>query len=230
MTPSAKAAGGRRRRTRWTRETVIEKILEWHALYGEPPTAADWNPSLARWRAQEWRIERYRAGEWPAVNAAKRPFEGSFSAAVRAAGLEPHGPGPRRGAGASGRRPGVAPAGDGGGRAIAEADARVRAALDQADAARRDADHAHEQARAALAEVERLHTNGTHPEANGTGPDGRLTAARLAALRGDGPSGPAVLAAALRGLVRARAGGDRRALAHALAEVAEAAVRWRDRL
>ncbi|MCW3062951.1 MAG: hypothetical protein JWN32_123, partial [Solirubrobacterales bacterium] len=94
MTPSAKAAGGRGRRTRWTRETVIAKILEWNAAYGEPPTAADWNPSLARWRAQEWRIERYRAGEWPAVNAAKRPFGGSFSAAVRAAGLVPHGPGP----------------------------------------------------------------------------------------------------------------------------------------
>ena len=104
MTPSAKAAGGRRRRTRWTREAVIEKILEWNALYGEPPTAADWNPSLARWRAQEWRIERYQAGDWPAVNAAKRPFGGSFRTAVREAGLVPHGPGPRPGALARRRR------------------------------------------------------------------------------------------------------------------------------
>src|ERR1700742_5332174 len=95
MTPSAKAAGGRRR-TRWTRETVIEKIRDWNARYGEPPTAADWNPSLARWRAQEWRAERYYAGNWPSTNAAKRPFDGSFDAAVRAAGLEPHRSGPRR--------------------------------------------------------------------------------------------------------------------------------------
>src|SRR5215203_4812105 len=95
MPPSAKTAGGRRV-TRWTRELIIEKILEWNARYGEPPCSADWNPSLARWRAQEWRAERYRDGVWPSTNAAKRPFDGSFDAAVRAAGLQPHKPGPRR--------------------------------------------------------------------------------------------------------------------------------------
>ena len=101
MAPSAPTAGGRRAR-RWTRDTIIAKILEWDARYGEPPCSADWNPSLARWRAQDWRAERYRDGIWPSTNAAKRPFGGSFSAAVRAAGLEPHRPGPRR------RAPGVA--------------------------------------------------------------------------------------------------------------------------
>ena len=95
MHPSANTAGGRRV-TRWTRELIIEKIQEWDARYGEPPCSADWNPSLARWRAQEWRAERYREGVWPSTNAAKRPFGGSFDAAVRAAGLEPHRPGPRR--------------------------------------------------------------------------------------------------------------------------------------
>ena len=95
MTPSAQTAGGRRVR-RWTRELIIEKILEWEARYGESPCSADWNPSLARWRAQEWRAERYREGVWPSTNAAKRPFGGSFDAAVRAAGLEPRRPGPRR--------------------------------------------------------------------------------------------------------------------------------------
>ena len=95
MHPSANTAGGRRV-TRWTRETIIEKILEWNVRYGEPPCSADWNPSLARWRAQEWRVERYRDGIWPSTNAAKRPFDGSFDAAVRAAGLEPHRSGPRR--------------------------------------------------------------------------------------------------------------------------------------
>src|SRR5689334_8640519 len=95
MPPSASTAGGRRV-TRWTREAIIEHILEWDARYGEPPCSADWNPSLARWRAQEWRAERYRDGVWPSTNAAKRTFDGSFDAAVRAAGLEPHRPGPRR--------------------------------------------------------------------------------------------------------------------------------------
>src|SRR5688500_7465661 len=98
MTPTAQTAGGRRIR-RWTRELIIEKILEWEARYGEPPCSADWNPSLAKWRAQEWRAERYRDGTWPSTNAAKRPFGGSFDAAVRAAGLEPRRPGTKRAAG-----------------------------------------------------------------------------------------------------------------------------------
>src|ERR671929_2330526 len=107
MPPSASTAGGRRV-TRWTREAIIEHIRAWDAQYGEPPCSADWNPSLARWRAQEWRAERYREGTWPSTNAVKRPFGGSFDAAVRAAGLEPHRPGPRRRASGP-SRPDVAP-------------------------------------------------------------------------------------------------------------------------
>jgi hypothetical protein len=304
MHPSAKTAGGRRV-TRWTRELIIEKILEWEARYGEPPCSADWNPSLARWRAQEWRAERYRDGVWPSTNAAKRPFDGSFDAAVRAAGLEPHKPGPRRAAGSA--RPEVEPRRNGGspaargdsrngasaaardealleaqariaalerqllvaeGRAeraeakasearrrarrstdprarrervkvarrdartdalerveelIADAEARVRASDDQAQAAARDAADARAEADAAerrARELSALVADGQR----------RLTGSELAALRTDGPSGPAVLAAALKRLARARAAGDRGGQAAALAEIASAAVRWRDRL
>ena len=46
----------------WTRENVIEAIREWVDAYGEPPRAADWNPSSAKWTGQQWRVERYRAG------------------------------------------------------------------------------------------------------------------------------------------------------------------------
>ena len=219
MTPSAQTAGGRRV-TRWTRELIVAKILEWDARYGEPPCSADWNPSLARWRAQEWRAQRYRDGTWPSTNAAKRQFDGSFDAAVRAAGLEPHRPGPRRRA-AGAARPAIEQ------RApreveldlVADADARVRAADDQAAAAARDAREARHaaavwerRARALMAER------------------GRLTGGELAALRERGPAGPAVLAGALKRLARARAAGDRGGLATALGEVATAAVRWRDRL
>jgi hypothetical protein len=315
MTPSAQTAGGRRVR-RWTRELIIEKILEWEARYGEPPCSADWNPSLARWRAQEWRAERYREGVWPSTNAAKRPFGGSFDAAVRAAGLEPHRPGPRRAAGEA--RPAVEPrtaprAGDGDARrdgasfgvdgsrrdgardvaaaldrarraearteslerellvaegraeraeaksadarrrgrragdrrarervrvvrrdartdalermeaAIADADARVRASEDQVEAAVRDA----EEARRAAATAERRARELSALVANG---QRRLTAEELTALRAGGPSGPAVLAAALRRLAKARAAGDRAGLRAALGEIASAAVRWHDRL
>jgi hypothetical protein len=299
MTPSAQTAGGRRVR-RWTRETIIEKILEWEARYGEPPCSADWNPSLARWRAQEWRAERYREGIWPSTNAAKRPFGGSFDAAVRAAGLEPHRPGPKRAAGVAGpavepRREAIRPddlavaldrarraearaaalerellvaegraeraevktsdarrrarrASEQVGRArrarervrvvrrdartdalermeavIADADARVRASDDQAEAAARDAAEARDAAAAAERrprELSALVGDGQR----------RLTAEELSALRTDGPSGPAVLAAALRKLAKARAAGDRGGLRAALGEIASAAVRWHDRL
>ncbi|MCW3040780.1 MAG: hypothetical protein JWM31_2685, partial [Solirubrobacterales bacterium] len=85
----------------WDRDSIITAIQEWVARYGEPPRAADWNPSSARWSAQDWRIARYRAGRedgsaWPALNSAKRPFDGSLNAAVRAAGFAPARPGPRR--------------------------------------------------------------------------------------------------------------------------------------
>jgi hypothetical protein len=380
MTPSAQIAGGRRVR-RWSRETIITKIREWNDRYGEPPCSADWNPSLARWRAQEWRIERYRDGFWPSTNAAKRPFGGSFDAAVRAAGLEPHRPGPRRRAAGEARPDFVqrAPqepraigdalvdaearavlerklraaerrteraeqaardarrrarrASEREGRArrardrvqvaerrvreltserveelVADGEARVRAAVDQAEAAARevtDARRAQQRADARAAEAEaraelaeRLaaaaraalasdddsgrapaagdgsssHDDRARAPGNAArrapgraarraghgaawkaardaeeraaaaerrarelavlvcGQARRLSQAELDALRAGGPSGPAVLAAALKGLARARAGGNGPALDAALTELASAAIRWRDRL
>jgi hypothetical protein len=85
----------------WDRDSIINAIHEWVATYGEPPRAADWNPSSAKWAGQLWRVERYRAGRadgspWPALNAAKRPFDGSLNVAIRAAGFEPARPGPVR--------------------------------------------------------------------------------------------------------------------------------------
>jgi hypothetical protein len=310
MTPSAQIAGGRRIR-RWTRETIIEKILEWNDRYGEPPCSADWNPSLARWRAQEWRAERYRDGAWPSTNAAKRPFGGSFDAAIRAAGLAPHKPGPRRRAAGLVRpdveqRAPLAPrsvddqlrraaervhaaearaaslehaltrverraeraeaavgearrrarrAGEREGRArrardrvqvaareirgvaserveviVADGEARVRAAEDQAEAAGRDAIEARGAAQRAEARALAAEQRARELAALVCGEPRRLAPAELEALRAGGPSGPAVLAAALRELGRARAGGNGPALDAALAALASAAVRWRDRL
>jgi DNA repair exonuclease SbcCD ATPase subunit len=85
----------------WDRDSIIIAIQEWVATYGEPPRAADWNPSSAKWAGQLWRVERYRAGRadgspWPALNSAKRPFDGSLTAAIRAAGFAPAKPGPTR--------------------------------------------------------------------------------------------------------------------------------------
>ena len=89
------------RPARWTRDDITEAIIEWTALYGEPPRAADWNPSAARWSAASWRIARYRKGRpdgtpWPSLNRAKALFGGSLNAALEAAGFEPNKPGPKR--------------------------------------------------------------------------------------------------------------------------------------
>lgn len=89
------------RGTAWDRDSIIIAIREWVATYGEPPRAADWNPSSAKWSGQLWRVARYRAGRadgspWPALNSAKRPFGGSLNEAIRAAGFEPAKPGPKR--------------------------------------------------------------------------------------------------------------------------------------
>jgi len=350
MTPSAQIAGGRRV-PRWSREIIIEKIVEWNDRYGEPPCSADWNPSLARWRAQEWRVDRYREGFWPSTNAAKRPFGGSFDAAVRAAGLEPHRPGPRRRAAGEARpdlpqrepqlprsvddelpgadarvrdaearaaalerrlraserraqraeqtareaRRRARRASEREGRArrardrvqvaertvrelaaerveelLADGEARVRAAVDQAEAAARDVTEARlaqrsAEARAADAEVRaeaaerlaaaaraQLASDGTGAawKAAGDaeeraaaaerrarelavlvcGEARRLTPSELEALRDGGPSGPAVLAAALKQLAQARGNRNGPSLDAALTALASAAVRWRDRL
>src|ERR671921_241805 len=85
----------------WDRDSIIIAIQEWVATYGEPPRAADWNPSAAKWSGQTWRVARYRAGRadrspWPALNSAKLAFGGSLAGATRAAGFEPAKSGPRR--------------------------------------------------------------------------------------------------------------------------------------
>lgn len=69
-------------------EDVLDAIREWTGRYGEPPATADWSPSRARNAGQDWRAERYRAGDWPSVSTVVRRF-GTFGAAVRAAGLVP---------------------------------------------------------------------------------------------------------------------------------------------
>ena len=105
MAPATIAGAAPRARTGrgagWDRDSIIIAIREWVATYGEPPRAADWNPSSAKWAGQLWRVERYRDGRadgspWPALNSAKRPFGGSLNVAIRAAGFEPARPGPRR--------------------------------------------------------------------------------------------------------------------------------------
>lgn len=77
-------------RTVWTRSTVIAAIQEWALLYGEPPVAWHWNPTMARYRGHESYAVRFEAahGRWPWAETVRSVF-GSWNAAIAAAGFEP---------------------------------------------------------------------------------------------------------------------------------------------
>lgn len=69
-------------------EQVLVAIREWTARYGEPPTLADWDGVRARRLRQEWRVARYRSGDWPSLATVIYHY-GSLGAAIQAAGLSP---------------------------------------------------------------------------------------------------------------------------------------------
>ncbi len=287
MAPATRAGATSRAvraRAGWDRDSIVNAIQEWVATYGEPPRAADWNPSAAKWCGQLWRVARYRAGRadgspWPALNSAKRPFGGSLHEAVRAAGFELAKPGPKRRGDVDpeqASRAVISPEG----RAMIEAGlARAReaeraceraerlaarkpkvvraeatvntlraerrglkaerdrlvaatereAATELATATKRDE---REVARALEAERRAVAAERELREtvAAVKGERRRLTAAELAELRAARPAGPVVMAAALKALAKARAGGGPTELRAALTEVAQAAVTWRERI
>lgn len=64
----------------WSKEQVIEKIKEWAARYGVPPTSGQWHGT---------------GGKWPSAMTAAKRF-GTWNNAIRAAGFVPLAPGHRR--------------------------------------------------------------------------------------------------------------------------------------
>lgn len=106
MTPSATKARGGRQAT-WTRDTIIEALRRYAALYGPDFTAAAFSPSTAKWRDEpQETIDRYYDGDpdtgaaWPSLNAIKSHTGGSFNEARKLAGLPANKPGSKkRGAG-----------------------------------------------------------------------------------------------------------------------------------
>jgi hypothetical protein len=67
---------------------ILDAIRRWDDRYGEPPTVADWDPRRASRIDQQWRAERFHAGDWPAADTVRAAFR-TFNAAVEAAGLTP---------------------------------------------------------------------------------------------------------------------------------------------
>jgi hypothetical protein len=73
---------------RYDQGQIERAIREWTGRYGEPPAMSDWDVYRARRQGHEWRVERYREGDWPSTRTVCQHF-GNFNNAIRAAGLEP---------------------------------------------------------------------------------------------------------------------------------------------
>lgn len=76
---------------RWSKEIVVEKIREWAELYGEPPTATEWNPGYAKAKGRPELVVTFLADDWPHSSTVQRIW-GSWNKAIAAAGFEPMGP------------------------------------------------------------------------------------------------------------------------------------------
>lgn len=86
-----------KRRLKWEKAEVIEKIQQWVKDYGEIPAATDWNPSdcrrssyIATERARRWadRADRFSQGVYPWPRTVQDLF-GSWNNAIAAAGFTP---------------------------------------------------------------------------------------------------------------------------------------------
>jgi hypothetical protein len=68
---------------RWTRELVLEAMLEWRERYGRLPSSYDWSRTHAG-RRREDASQRLRAGHWASASAVSALF-GTWAAAREAA-------------------------------------------------------------------------------------------------------------------------------------------------
>jgi hypothetical protein len=64
---------------RWSRERVLEAMLDWEKRYGRLPSSYDWSRTHAR-RRDGGALERLNEGEWPSASVVGKLF-GSWLAA-----------------------------------------------------------------------------------------------------------------------------------------------------
>lgn len=72
----------------WTRERIIDCFRDYVDQYGQPPSARDWNPTMAKNDGRDDIAQRFYAdGCWPNVSTVQEVF-GSWSSGIRAAGFQ----------------------------------------------------------------------------------------------------------------------------------------------
>lgn len=73
----------------WKREAIIGAIRLFVQRYGDIPTAAEWNPPMARALGRDDFADRFeRDGDYPQANIVQTTF-GSWNAGIAAAGFTP---------------------------------------------------------------------------------------------------------------------------------------------
>ncbi len=60
---------------RWTRERVLEAMLEWRKRYGRLPSSCDWSRTHARRRGGQ-ALARLNEGKWPSASVVSKLFGG----------------------------------------------------------------------------------------------------------------------------------------------------------
>lgn len=73
---------------RWTPPTIVAKAQEWNRRHGAPPSAMDWNPTLAKRQKAQEKIERFYEDEWPSFASVRRHFD-TWNSMIAAAGFDP---------------------------------------------------------------------------------------------------------------------------------------------
>jgi AraC-like DNA-binding protein len=71
---------------RWTRERVVEAMVDWRRRYGRLPSSYDWSRTHARRRGRR-ALERLNEGDWPSASVVTGIF-GTWAAALTAAAEE----------------------------------------------------------------------------------------------------------------------------------------------
>lgn len=69
---------------RWTRERVVEAMLDWRRHHGQLPSSYDWSRTHARQRGG-MAVERLERGEWPSPSTVNRLFATWAAARAQAA-------------------------------------------------------------------------------------------------------------------------------------------------
>lgn len=76
---------------RWTREAIIEAVLDWERAHGRLPTSYDWNPAHAQAQGNVEVGRRFGTETWPSTASVRRRFGSGGRCSLRCRPRDPLG-------------------------------------------------------------------------------------------------------------------------------------------